>query len=92
MSPERKHKRIRMTGKLKPIPATFKTENASGEGYIWSMSWEGLFMATETVPTVGEFATVILPDHSGGKIEVGGTVRSTTAQGRGAGSGCSSSP
>ncbi len=81
MSPERrKHKRIRMTGKLKPIPATFKAENVSGEGHIGSMSCEGLFFATETVPRVGEFVTVIFSDHSGNKIEVWGAVSSTTTQ------------
>ncbi len=90
MNPERrKHKRIRLTGKLKPIPATFKTESVlqvlgtsakHGEGHIRSLSREGLFIATETVPTVGEFVTVIFSDRSCSKIEVCGTVRSTSAE------------
>ncbi len=80
MSPERKHKRIRMTRKLKPIAAAFKTENVRGEGQIGSLSREGLFLATETLPTEGEFVTIIFADHSGSKIEVCGTVRWTTAQ------------
>ena len=74
---------------LKPIPAAFKTENVlqvlgtstkRGEGHIGSLSREGLFFATETPPTVGEFVTVIISDRSGSKIEVCGTVRSTTTQ------------
>ncbi len=90
MSPERrKHKRIRLTGKLKPIPAAFKTETVlgvlgtstkCGEGHIGSLSRDGLFFATETVPTVGEFVTVNISDRSGSKIEVCGTVRSTTIE------------
>ncbi len=85
----RKSKRIRMTRKLKPIPATFKTENVlqvlgtstkRGEGHIRSLSREGLFIATQTVPAVGEFVTVIISDRSGSKIEVCGTVRSTTTR------------
>ncbi len=90
MNPERrKHKRIRLTGKLKPIPATFKTESVlqvlgtsakHGEGHIRSLSREGLVIATETVPTVGEFVTVIFSDRYRSKIEVCGTVRSTSAE------------
>ena len=82
MSPERKHDRIPITRKMQPIPATFETLSVRGEGHIESLSLEGLFFASEIVPRVGELVTVIFPDHSGNKIEVGGTVRSTTAQGR----------
>ncbi len=90
MNPERrKHRRIRLTGKLKPIPATFKTETVlgvlgtstkCGEGHIGSLGRDGLFFATEIVPTVGELVTVIISDRSGSKIEVCGTVRSTTTE------------
>ncbi len=87
MSPERKHERIRMTRKLQPIPATFETLSVRGEGHIGSLSLEGLFFASEIVPRVGEFVTVIFPDHSGNKIEVCGAVRSTTTHVGGAISG-----
>ncbi len=87
MSPERKHERISMTRKLKPIPATFETWSVRGEGHIGSLSQEGLFFATKDVPRVGEFVTVIFSDRSGSKIEVCGTVRSTTAQVGGVNSG-----
>ncbi len=80
MSSERKHKRIRLTRKLPPIAAAFKTENVRGEGHIGSLSREGMFIATETLPAEGDFVTIIFPDRSGSKIEVCGTVRWTTAE------------
>lgn len=75
---ERKYKRIRMSRKLAPIPAAFKTERLRSEGHILSLSREGVFIATESLPATGEFVTVVFPDRSGSKIEVCGTVRWTT--------------
>lgn len=78
--PERKYKRVRLTRKMKPIRAAFKTDRVHGEGQIGSLSREGLFVATEELPGPGDFVTVIFSDRSGSKIEVCGTVCWTTAQ------------
>ncbi len=78
--PERKYKRVRLTRKMKPIRAAFKTDRVHGEGQIGTLSREGLFLATEELPGPGDSVTVIFSDRSGSKIEVCGTVRWTTAQ------------
>lgn len=80
MNQPRKHKRVRMSRKLKPIRAAFKTDQLRAKGEIATMAREGLFIATESLPSEGESVTIVFQDSSGNKIEVKGSVRWTTAQ------------
>ena len=80
MNQPRKHKRVRMSRKLKPIHAAFKTKEVRGKGEIATLSREGMFIATDSLPSPEAFITVVFPDSSGNQIEVTGTVRWTTAQ------------
>ncbi len=80
MANRRKDSRVRMSRKVKPIAAAFRTDRMHGEGHIASLSREGLFVAAGTLPEPGEFVTVVFSDSSGSKIEVCGIVRWTTDQ------------
>ena len=80
MTNRRKDSRVRMSRKLKPIPAAFRTDRMRGEGHVASLSSRGLFVASGSLPEPGEFVTVVFSDRSGSKIEVCGIVRWTTDQ------------
>ena len=74
MNQPRKHKRVRMSRKLKPIRAAFRTDQRRAKGEIATLAREGLFIATESLPSADEAVTVVFQDPSGNKIEVRGTV------------------
>ena len=80
MNQPRKHKRVRMSRKLKPIRAAFRTDQRRAKGEIATLAREGLFIATESLPSAEEAVTIVFQDSSGNKIEVRGTVRWTTEQ------------
>ncbi len=80
MNQQRKHKRLRMSRKMKPIRAAFKTDQLRAKGEIATIAMEGLFIATESLPSADDRVTIAFRDPAGNTIEVSGSVRWTTAQ------------
>jgi len=77
---ESKSEKRRLTRTVARVPATFVAGDTCGNGHIKNLSRDGLFIRTETLPTKGDSIEVIFFLQNGNKLEIGGTVRWTTAQ------------
>ncbi|MFQ5514884.1 MAG: PilZ domain-containing protein [Myxococcota bacterium] len=62
------------------IPAIYAGGADHGHGYIKNLSPRGLFLRTEDLPARGDRVSVLFYVPDGGKIEVVGVVRWTTAE------------
>ncbi len=77
-SPQSEKRRLRRS--VTRIRATFVAGDTTGNGHIKNMSPEGLFLRTDTLPDRGDPVCVIFNLPDGSKVEVGDTVRWSTAQ------------
>ncbi len=75
-----KSEKRRLKRTVRRIPVTFASGATHGNGHIKNLSQEGLFLRTDTLPASGDLVSAVLFVPDGGKIEVFGTVRWTTAQ------------
>jgi hypothetical protein len=62
------------------IPVQFQAGTLRGTGHIKNLTQEGLLVRSHILPAPGDSVYVTLTTPEGGKIEVEGIVRWTTAQ------------